>query len=66
MRKLPICDNENEILGGKQEKVNTNSTNWWELFTHSFYLLLPSFVVSVTHIDDMTASSPWLTPVTWE
>lgn len=60
MREVPICDNENEeILGrGEQEKVNTDSMKWWELLTHSFCLLLSPFVISVTHIDDMTASAP--------
>lgn len=66
MRTVPICDDENEeILGGKAEIVNADSMNWWELFTHSFRLLPSPFLISVTLINDMTASSRWLTPVTW-
>lgn len=67
MITVPICDDENEEIlgGGGAEIVNADSMNWWELFTHSFRLLSSSFVISVTLINDMTASSPWLTPVTW-
>ena len=65
MTRVPICDDEyEEILRGKAERVNMDSMKWWELFTHSFRLLLSPFVISVTHINDVTASTPWLTPVT--
>lgn len=65
MTRVPICDDENEeILRRKAEKVNTDSMKWWELFTHSFRLLISPFVISVTHTNDVTASSPWLTPIT--